>query len=185
MALFLIRHFKEGNVVGIEEALRIRRLVRTPNDEIKAFVNENSDFVDSLAWILSCSSERDMRFEVIFVLKMAIDVATSSGTERLRLEMFMNITKKVLGERKLELTKLERHTIKIIINLLAHLCSCADGRAKLLQHACGIAKVSEKILRVSEATDDRAIYILSLGEKKEEEEEIKRGRLDCGVVELI
>uniref|UniRef100_A0A803PRX7 Reverse transcriptase Ty1/copia-type domain-containing protein n=1 Tax=Cannabis sativa TaxID=3483 RepID=A0A803PRX7_CANSA len=86
MALFLIRRFKEGNVVGIEEALRIRRLVRTPNDEIKAFVNENSDFVDSLAWILSCSSERDMRFEVIFVLKMAIDVATSSGTERTRVD---------------------------------------------------------------------------------------------------
>ncbi|KAF4371031.1 hypothetical protein G4B88_002960 [Cannabis sativa] len=200
MALFLIRCFKEGNnVVGIEEALRILRLVWTPNDEVKAFVNENSDFVDSLAWILSCSSEKDMRFEVISVLKMAIEVANSSRMERLRLEMFMNITKKVLGDRsvshqtiksalhvlieacpwgrnrmkiidsgavfeliELELTKPERHTTEMIINLLAHLCSCADGRAKLLQHACGIAMVSKKILRVSEATDDRAIHILSL-----------------------
>ncbi|KAF4366571.1 hypothetical protein F8388_004235 [Cannabis sativa] len=127
MALFLIRCFKKGNVGGIEEALRIIRLVWTPNDEIKAFVNENSDFIDSLAWILSYSSERDMRFEVIFVLKMAIDVATSSGTERLRLEMFMNITKKVLGERSVS-----HQTIKSTLHVLIEACPWGRNRMEII-----------------------------------------------------
>ncbi|XP_062082477.1 E3 ubiquitin-protein ligase PUB23-like [Humulus lupulus] len=218
MALFLIRSVKEGNVVGIEEALRILRLVWTPNDEVKAFVNEDSDFIDSLAWILS-RSETDMRFEVMSVLKMAINVANANRMERLRLEMFMNITKKVLGERtvshqtvksalhvlieacpwgrnrmkiiesgavfeliELELTKPEKHTTEMVINLLAHLCSCADGRAQLLQHACGIAMVSKKILRVSDATDDQAIHILSLIAKFSARSEVIMEMLRVGAV---
>lgn len=203
MLLFVIRCFKEGNMFGVEEALRILHHVWVPNDEVKVFVNENSDFLDSLAWTLGHREANNcalaMKSEAISVLKMAVEVANSSRLERLRLELFMNITNNVLREKsvsqktlksalqvlieacpwgrnrikiiesgavfeliELELMKPEKHTTELIFNLLSHLCSCADGREQLLQHACGIAMVSKKILRVSVATDDRAIHILSL-----------------------
>lgn len=63
---------------------------------------------------------------------------------------------------ELELARPERHITELIFNLLANLCGCADGRAQLLKHAGGIALVSKRILRVSPATDDRAVHILSL-----------------------
>ncbi|TYG61252.1 hypothetical protein ES288_D07G132600v1 [Gossypium darwinii] len=59
-----------------------------------------------------------------------------------------------------ELEKPEKHVTELIINLLAHLCSCADGRAQFLGHAGSIAMVAKRILKVSPATDDRAVQIL-------------------------
>ncbi|POO01386.1 Coatomer beta subunit [Trema orientale] len=223
MILFVIRCFKEGKIIGVEEALRILRLVWVPNEEVKNSVNESSDLLESLAWVLGRRGTDDcaiaMKSEAISVLNLAIQVANSSRLERLRLELFMNITNNVLRERsvsqqtvksslqvlieacpwgrnrmkiiesgavfeliELELTKPENHTTELIFNLLAHLCSCADGRAQLLQHACGIAMVSKKILRVSSATDDRAIHILSLIAKFSAKSEVILEMLGVGAV---
>lgn len=63
---------------------------------------------------------------------------------------------------ELELEKPEKNITELIFNLLAQLCSCADGREKFLLHAAGIAVVSKRVLRVSPATDDRAVHVLSL-----------------------
>ncbi|KAJ1414247.1 Zinc finger, RING/FYVE/PHD-type [Sesbania bispinosa] len=60
---------------------------------------------------------------------------------------------------ELELEKPEKNITELIFNLLAYLCSCADGRAQVIGHAAGIAMISKRILRVSPATDDRAIQI--------------------------
>lgn len=223
MVLFVIRCFKEGNIIGVEEALKILRLVWVPNEEIKVFVNENSEFIDSLAWILGHREMDDctaaMRSEAMSVLNMAVEVANSSRLERLRLKLFRDITNNVLRERsvsqqtlkyalqvlieacpwgrnrlkiiesgavfeliELELTKPEKHTTELIFNLLAHLCSCADGRAQLVHHAGGIAMVSKRILRVSVVTDDRAIHILSLIAKFSAKSEVVMEMLGIGAV---
>lgn len=63
---------------------------------------------------------------------------------------------------ELELEKPERNITELIFCLLAQLCSCADGREQLLLHAAGIAVVAKRILRVSPATDDRAVHVLSM-----------------------
>ncbi|XP_028808351.1 E3 ubiquitin-protein ligase PUB23-like [Neltuma alba] len=63
---------------------------------------------------------------------------------------------------ELELEKPEKNITELIFNLLAQLCSCADGREQFLSHAAGIAVVSKRILRVSPATDDRAVHVLWL-----------------------
>ncbi|GMN46914.1 hypothetical protein TIFTF001_016103 [Ficus carica] len=203
MILFVVRCFKEGRMIGAEEALRILHLVWVPNDEVKILVGENNELFEALAWILGFQKmENDVavKSEAMKVLKLVIEASNSSRLERLRLELFMNITN-VLRERsslsqqtikfalqilievcpwgrnrikiiesgavfeliELELTlKHDRHTTELIFILLAHLCSCADGRAQLLQHAGGIAMMSKRILRVSTVTDDRAIHILTL-----------------------
>ncbi|KAK7312687.1 hypothetical protein VNO77_36747 [Canavalia gladiata] len=63
---------------------------------------------------------------------------------------------------ELELEKPEKNITELIFNLLAHLCSCADGREQFVRHAAGIAVVSKRVLRVSAATDDRAIHVFSV-----------------------
>ncbi|XP_059625484.1 E3 ubiquitin-protein ligase PUB24-like [Cornus florida] len=66
---------------------------------------------------------------------------------------------------ELELDKPEKKVTELIFCLLAHLCSCADGREQLLSHAGGVAMVSKRVLRVSPATDDRAIHKLMLNSR--------------------
>ncbi|KAL5067562.1 hypothetical protein RYX36_018449 [Vicia faba] len=54
----------------------------------------------------------------------------------------------------------ERKPCEMILVLLEMLCQCADGRYELLSHACGLAIVSKKILRISTMANDRAVRIL-------------------------
>ncbi|KEH41883.1 E3 ubiquitin-protein ligase PUB23-like protein [Medicago truncatula] len=54
----------------------------------------------------------------------------------------------------------ERKPCEMILVLLEMLCQCADGRFELLNHGCGLAIVSKKILRVSTMANDRAVRIL-------------------------
>ncbi|KAI3450771.1 hypothetical protein Pfo_007436 [Paulownia fortunei] len=61
---------------------------------------------------------------------------------------------------ELELGSPEKKTSELVFCHLAQLCSCADGRQQLLKHACGIAVTAKRLLRVSPATDDRALCII-------------------------
>lgn len=63
---------------------------------------------------------------------------------------------------ELELKCPEKRITKLIFEILFHLCSCADGRAKFLSHAAGVAVLGKRLLRVSTVADDRAVLILSL-----------------------
>ncbi|KAH6773001.1 hypothetical protein C2S52_004153 [Perilla frutescens var. hirtella] len=59
----------------------------------------------------------------------------------------------------MELGSPEKKTTELIFCLLAQLCSCADGRQQFLRHAGGVGVVAKRLLRVSPATDDRALCI--------------------------
>ncbi|KAH7541828.1 hypothetical protein FEM48_Zijuj02G0009000 [Ziziphus jujuba var. spinosa] len=80
------------------------------------------------------------------------------------------------------LTNPEKHTTELIFNLLAQLCSIAEGREQLSKHAGGIAMVSKSILRVSPATDDRAVLILSMIAKFSARNEVVLEMLWVGAV---
>lgn len=60
---------------------------------------------------------------------------------------------------EMELGSPEKKTTELIFCLLAQLCSCADGRQQFLRHAGGVGVVAKRMLRVSPATDDRALCI--------------------------
>ncbi|KAL4283528.1 hypothetical protein GQ457_16G007840 [Hibiscus cannabinus] len=83
---------------------------------------------------------------------------------------------------ELELEKPEKNISELIFNLLAHLCSCAEGRAEFLRHAGSIAMVAKRILRVSPATDDQAVCILSLISKNAGTKEVLLEMLRVGAV---
>ncbi|KAK6163649.1 hypothetical protein DH2020_000513 [Rehmannia glutinosa] len=63
---------------------------------------------------------------------------------------------------EVELGNPEKRTTELIFCLLAQLCSCADGRQRLLEHAGAMAVASKRLLRVSPATDDRILCVIEL-----------------------
>ncbi|KAL3628141.1 hypothetical protein CASFOL_027187 [Castilleja foliolosa] len=77
----------------------------------------------------------------------------------------------------------EKKTTELVLAILCHLCSCADGRAQLVGHAAGVAVVTRRILSVSSTVDDSAIFILWLvsrysGTSSVIEEMLKVGTVD-------
>lgn len=63
---------------------------------------------------------------------------------------------------EIELGTLEKKTTELIFGVLFHLCSCACGRAEFVGHRGGIAVLTDRILRISPAVNDRAVSILSV-----------------------
>ncbi|KAK4478797.1 hypothetical protein RD792_014296 [Penstemon davidsonii] len=63
---------------------------------------------------------------------------------------------------ELELRGPEKKTTELVFGILYRLCSCADGRAQLLNHIAGIAVVTRQILKVSSTVDDRAVSIIGM-----------------------
>ncbi|KAL5832485.1 hypothetical protein ACOSQ3_016159 [Xanthoceras sorbifolium] len=199
MVLLIIRCYKDGKAIGLEEALRILSLVWTPSTQTRVLINENHDsIINSLTWVLRCESDGNqlaLKNSALLVLKKVFEVASTRLLEGLKLEFFKEIVKllrnnisqqatksalHVLIEScpwgrnrmkmveanavfeliELELGKPEKNITELIFNLLAQLCSCADGRSQFLSHSGAIAMVSKRILRVSPATDDRGVHIL-------------------------
>ncbi|XP_047961437.1 E3 ubiquitin-protein ligase PUB22-like [Salvia hispanica] len=54
----------------------------------------------------------------------------------------------------------DKRTSEMILTVLDLVCQCAEGRAELVRHGAGLAVVSKKILRVSEAASERAVRVL-------------------------
>ncbi|KAF7818857.1 E3 ubiquitin-protein ligase PUB24-like [Senna tora] len=63
---------------------------------------------------------------------------------------------------EIELGIPERRTTELVLEILFHLCSCANGRAQFVSHRGGIAVITERVLKISRSVDERAVFILSL-----------------------
>ncbi|CAH1436116.1 unnamed protein product [Lactuca virosa] len=83
---------------------------------------------------------------------------------------------------ELEINGVEKNVSELLFCLMAHLCSCADGRAQLLKHAGGIAMVAKRMFKVSPGTDDRAVQILSLIGKFSATDEVVAEMMRVGAV---
>ncbi|GAB2274546.1 hypothetical protein Dimus_009313 [Dionaea muscipula] len=76
----------------------------------------------------------------------------------------------------------ERRVCEMALNVLDQLCGCAEGRVELLRHGAGLAVVSKKILRVSNAASDRAVKILGAVAKHCANGRVLGEMLEVGVV---
>lgn len=200
MTKVVIRCFKEGKSIGLDEAMRILSLTWTP--ENKDIVEESSDIIDAIIWVLKCKTDTHIlvrtKTNAISVLQMVIEVTSFILLERLKPEFYkvmVNLLREKvadvvalkgvlrvlleacpLGQNRMkivengavtelleiEMENTDKHVTEMIFCLLGHLCGCADGREEFLNHAGGIALVAERILRVSDMTDDQALQILAL-----------------------
>lgn len=86
---------------------------------------------------------------------------------------------------ELALDKPEKNLTELMFNLLAQLCSCADGREQFLKHSASIAVLSKRTLRVSPATDDRALHVFSLISKFSASNGVVQEMLRVGAVSKL
>ncbi|KAK4736789.1 hypothetical protein R3W88_000486 [Solanum pinnatisectum] len=86
---------------------------------------------------------------------------------------------------ELLLDTIERRSCELILSILHQLCSCAEGRAELLNHGAGIAIVSKKILRVSQVASDRGVRILCSISKFSATSRVLQEMLQVGVVSKL
>ncbi|CAK8575721.1 unnamed protein product [Lathyrus sativus] len=84
-----------------------------------------------------------------------------------------------------ELENPKKSVTELIFNLLAHLCSCAEGREQFLRHAAGLAMVTKRILRVSTSNDDLAIQVISVIAKYSSSKETVLEMLRVGAVSKL
>ncbi|GFQ02590.1 E3 ubiquitin-protein ligase pub24 [Phtheirospermum japonicum] len=197
--LFILRCYKDGQIDGLDHALRILQLTWTPSAENQKVLEDNylDKFVNSVLWILNADVESAVKALALVNLKSFTEIVSSVHLERLNSSFFTEIVK-VLRENKIsplatksalqilietspygrnrmkiveagavfELIEMElarppeKRTTELIFCLLAQLCSCADGRQRLLGHAAGVAVAAKRLLRVSPATDDRIMCVM-------------------------
>lgn len=86
---------------------------------------------------------------------------------------------------ELELCNTEKRVSELVLCVLAHLCTLADGRAEFLKHAGGISVVTKRTLRVSSSTDDCAIQILGSISKCSATKEVLMEMLRVGAVSKL
>ncbi|KAK6926511.1 U-box domain [Dillenia turbinata] len=131
---------------------------------------------------------------IMRILKEKISPQATKSALRVLIEVCpwgMNRMKIVESDAVFHLIELElagspdKKTTELIFCLLAHLCSCADGRAKFLRHAGSIAMVSKRVLRVSPATDDQAVHILDLISKFSATNDVVLEMLRVGAVSKV
>ncbi|CAJ1979092.1 unnamed protein product [Sphenostylis stenocarpa] len=107
--------------------------------------------------------------EIIRVLRDQISPEASKAALKLLVELCSwgrNKVKAVKSGGVLVLIDLllnvsERRACELMLIALDKLCGCAEGRAELVNHGAGVAVVSKKILRVSQAASDRGVKILT------------------------
>ncbi|KAI8562909.1 hypothetical protein RHMOL_Rhmol03G0072100 [Rhododendron molle] len=180
MASHIVSCYERKETAGIEEALSVFNMVRSTSSEVRVLVSANDDrIIEALMWVLGLDVDNCATFKshAVMVLKTIIGKASSSITQQGKnaaLQIMLDTSpwgrnKIMLVESgavfeliELELSFPEKRTSELILGILFHLCSCADGREKLMSHAAGIAVVTKRLLQVSPAADDRAMLILSL-----------------------
>lgn len=79
----------------------------------------------------------------------------------------------------------EKKTTELVLGILFHLCSCAEGRAQFLGHKASILVVSDRILKGSQAADDRAVLILYLISKYSGNKMVLQEMLEFGAVKKL
>ncbi|KAK6144173.1 hypothetical protein DH2020_020993 [Rehmannia glutinosa] len=197
--LFVLKSFRKGETLGLEEALRILQFTWSHTTENKKLLEENADFIQSMLWILKITGLGNTvktQTHALIVLKKVIEVASATLTaETLNHNFFTEMVNILRGNSspqakkaalgiliqtcpfgrnrikiieagavfeliEMELANPEKKITDLIFCLLAQLCSCADGRQQFLKHSGGIAVVAKRLLRVSPATDDRALYVI-------------------------
>ncbi|KEH40877.1 spotted leaf protein, putative [Medicago truncatula] len=102
MIMVIKKKFKQGNTIGLEEALKITRLLwneATINNSVKLLVGKNMDFMNLLTWILKIyidNNNFEMVNEVMPVLKLTIDVVDSNLLRNLNIEFFITFSKQAI-----------------------------------------------------------------------------------------
>ncbi|CAA2956985.1 E3 ubiquitin-protein ligase PUB24-like [Olea europaea var. sylvestris] len=147
----------EVNVITKTQALVV--LTKVIEAATRSFLERlNPDFVKEMVKILQSNKLKTSQQAVKSTLQILIQICPVG---RNRMKIIEAGAVFVLVETELDQSLKSKKITELIFTLLAHLCSCADGRAQFLKHPAGIAMVSKRLLRVSNATDDGGLHIFA------------------------
>ncbi|XP_041989962.1 E3 ubiquitin-protein ligase PUB24-like [Salvia splendens] len=135
MLSFIVKSFKIGEILGVEEALRVLKLTWTPEAEI-GFVGDNSDVIESIMWILKIEIEDSAKLNALIALKNLIEIEISTLIEKLSFEFFEEMVRMIKEE------KFAQAAIQVLIE------TCSWGRNRAMIVAAGaVAELIEMELR--------------------------------------
>ena len=170
-------HLDENNIKMVNEAMPLLKLTIEVVDST-LLGNLSLEFFKEMVRVLR--KKRLSQQAIKYALWVLTETSTL-GRNRTRIVEAGAVTELI----ELELEKPEKNMTELIFNLLALLCSCADGREQFLRHAAAIAVVSKRVLRVSAATDDRAIHVFSVIAKFSASNEVVLEMLRVGAVSKL
>ncbi|KAK6147297.1 hypothetical protein DH2020_018209 [Rehmannia glutinosa] len=160
---FIVSCYENSETKGVEEALSLFYLVnRTSIGQSTGILTENGEIIiESLIWVLGgddCFQDNAVQ-GIVSLLHILLDTCPwgRNGVVLVELGAVFDLIELELRNRPPE-----KKTTELVLGILYHLCSCADGRAQLLNHTAGIAVVTRRILKVSSMADERAIFIIWL-----------------------
>ncbi|KAF5473946.1 hypothetical protein F2P56_005892 [Juglans regia] len=131
MLLFIATRFKEGQTVGLEEALSVLNSIPIPSAEAKQLLMENDHIIDSLTWVLGCEMENQeltVKSHAMIVLKTITTDPSSRILERLEPEFFNTIARVLKSG-------ITRQGSNAALNVL--LAACAWGRNRMMMVEAG------------------------------------------------
>lgn len=130
MITFTLKGFKEGKIHGISEALSVLNLIWIPTNENKQLVEENSDLIEAITWVLRNSREMEMenRTHAMRALKLVSEVASTRLLEQLDPSFFSDMMK-ILKNNKFSSLPL----IKSVLHVLIQSCPWGRNRMKIIE----------------------------------------------------
>ncbi|KAG5629220.1 hypothetical protein H5410_000937 [Solanum commersonii] len=206
MVTFIVKSYKERKLInGLEEALRIFHLVWSSTIENIQLVKENRDIIEAISWILKSDMTKNqvvIKTQAMMVLKNVTEVSKSEHhisqqATKGALQVLIHACPWGRNKHKiiesgaifelieLELGNTEKRVSELVLCVLAHLCTLADGRAEFLKHAGGLSVVAKRTLRVSSSTDDCAIQIFGSISRCSATKEVLMEMLRVGVVSKL
>ncbi|XP_076927263.1 E3 ubiquitin-protein ligase PUB24-like isoform X2 [Bidens hawaiensis] len=117
----------------------------------------NQEFFKTIVLILQHQKSNIMKHGINEVLHVMLSTCTWPRNCSLMID-----SGAVFELIEVELRSPEKAVTELIMAVLFHLCSSADGRAQLLGHAAGIATITIQIGKVSQKVDEIALMIISL-----------------------
>ncbi|KAL1558267.1 E3 ubiquitin-protein ligase PUB24-like [Salvia divinorum] len=147
MLSFIVKSFKIGEILGVEEALRVLKLTWTAEAEF-AVVGVNPDVIESLMWILKIEIGDSVKANALVALKNFTEIAASSTLiEKLNLEFFEEMVR----------TMKEKKFAQAAIEVLIQTCSCGRNRAMIVA-AGAVAELIEVELRYQEKRTTELVF---------------------------
>ncbi|KAH6774804.1 hypothetical protein C2S52_002195 [Perilla frutescens var. hirtella] len=127
MVSFVVRRFKGGSALGIDEALRILKLTWTPSPENKLVVMDNSDLIQSVLWILKIEIGNSAKTNATTALKIIAEVSSSGFMEKLELDFFEQVVK-IMKDMKSP-----QAAVRAALHVLIQACASGRNRAMIVE----------------------------------------------------
>ncbi|KAG6433128.1 hypothetical protein SASPL_104736 [Salvia splendens] len=155
MISYVMRSFDDGDLAGVDLALRILRLVWSPTAEKKQIVEEKPDLFRSILWILNSQLEDSQKTDALILLKNAVEISNSNYLEKLKPDFFKEMVRILRSKSTAAAAK--RAVLKILIGS----CPAGRNRAKIVEAGAVFEAIEMEIGGTERKTTELVFSLLA------------------------